>query len=267
MIKPVEIQYIARKEGVRDTQIEKDYIISWILIGIAHNELLFNNLLFKGGTVLKKFYFKDYRYSEDLDFTLLDAGITTHDIKETFGNVFEYIREEANIRMFSSDFVEHETKNINFYINYIGPLGGSRSNKQVKVDISQNELLQFDIKKREMLKNFSDHETCCLKCYSLEEIMTEKLRSLLSRQQPRDFYDLWYLSAFENMEMCDYIAEFEAKAKYKGLNPTLLESRIENVLPVFKSRWESSIREQIKDLPPFEQVSRELGRYFRKLFR
>lgn len=33
MIRPAEIQQKARKEGVRDTQIEKDYILSWILIG------------------------------------------------------------------------------------------------------------------------------------------------------------------------------------------------------------------------------------------
>jgi predicted nucleotidyltransferase component of viral defense system len=224
-------------------------------------------LLFKGGTVLKKFYFDDYRYSEDLDFTLLDAEITKHTLKEAFDAAFEYIKEEANITLSMSDFDEHETENINFYINYVGPLGGSGANKQVKVDISQNEMLQFDSKEREMFEKYSDHETCRLKCYSLEEVMTEKLRSLLSRQQPRDFYDLWYLSEFEGMEICDYIAEFEAKAQHKGLNPAHLESRIEKILPTFKSRWESSINEQIKDLPPFEQVARELGRHFRKLFK
>jgi predicted nucleotidyltransferase component of viral defense system len=96
--------------------------------------------------------------------------------------------------------------------------------------------------------------------------MTEKLRSLLSRQQPRDFYDLWYLSEVEGMEMSDYIVEFEAKTRHKGLNPENLEIRIEKILPTFKSRWESSVKEQIKDLPPFEQVARELGRHFRKLF-
>jgi len=31
MIKPREIQKKANAEGVRDTQIEKDYILSWIL--------------------------------------------------------------------------------------------------------------------------------------------------------------------------------------------------------------------------------------------
>jgi hypothetical protein len=46
-----------------------------------------------------------------------------------------------------------------------------------------------------------------------------------------------------------------------------LKSRIEKILPAFKSRWETSIKEQIKDLPLFEQVSRELGRHFRKLFK
>jgi predicted nucleotidyltransferase component of viral defense system len=31
------------------------------------------NFIFKGGTCLKKCYFEDYRFSEDLDFTLLDT--------------------------------------------------------------------------------------------------------------------------------------------------------------------------------------------------
>jgi len=267
MIKPAEIQQIARKEGVRDTQIEKDYVISWILAGIANNQLLFNNLLFKGGTVLKKFYFKDYRYSEDLDFTLLDVGITNLAINDSISAVFEYIKEEANITLSLSDFGEHETDTINFYINYVGPLGGSGANKNVKVDISKNELLIFDLKEKEMFDKYSDYEHCRLKCYSLEEVMTEKMRSLLSRQQPRDLYDLWYLSEYEGMEMSNYISEFEAKAQHKGLTPDNLENRINQLLPVFKTRWEGSLREQIRDLPPFDQISREMGRHFRKLFK
>ncbi len=69
MIQPGEIQSIAGKDGVRDTQIEKDYVISWVTYGIANNPFLKENMVFKGGTVLKKVYFPDYRFSEDLDFT------------------------------------------------------------------------------------------------------------------------------------------------------------------------------------------------------
>ena len=76
MIKPGEIQKIARKCVVRDTQIEKDYVLSWILYGIAKHKKLSKTFVFKGGTALKKAYFQDYRFSEDLDFTLLDEAIT-----------------------------------------------------------------------------------------------------------------------------------------------------------------------------------------------
>jgi uncharacterized protein len=63
MIKPREIQQKAREAGVRDQQIEKDYILSWILRGVAQNEHLSRIIAFKGGTVLKKIYFVDYRFS------------------------------------------------------------------------------------------------------------------------------------------------------------------------------------------------------------
>ncbi len=49
MIKPGEIQLKARAVGVRDQQIEKDYILSWILKGIAQHEQLSKTIVFKGG--------------------------------------------------------------------------------------------------------------------------------------------------------------------------------------------------------------------------
>lgn len=88
MIRPAEIQKKANREKVRDTQIEKDYILTWILTGVAANEVLSTALAFKGGTVLKKFYFEDYRYSEDLDFTLIDDNLTNESIQDAFKVIF-----------------------------------------------------------------------------------------------------------------------------------------------------------------------------------
>jgi predicted nucleotidyltransferase component of viral defense system len=95
MIKPGEIQQKARVIGVRDQQIEKDYILSWILFGIAKHEQLSKAIVFKGGTVLKKVYFEGYRFSEDLDFTLLNSKTTNELIFDWFKEVFESINEEA----------------------------------------------------------------------------------------------------------------------------------------------------------------------------
>jgi len=49
--------------------LERDYLLSWILASIAQTETLKETLVFKEGTALKKCYFGDYRFSEDLDFS------------------------------------------------------------------------------------------------------------------------------------------------------------------------------------------------------
>ena len=122
---------------MRDQQIEKDYVLSWILQGIATHKVLSKLIVFKGGTVLKKVYFENYRFSEDLDFTLLDNSISNQQIFQYFKEVFDYIKEETNIPLEFADY--NDLREINFYIKYVGPLGGIGANKQVKVDISKNK--------------------------------------------------------------------------------------------------------------------------------
>jgi uncharacterized protein len=159
MIKPGEIQQKARAVGVRDQQIEKDYILSWILFGISKHEQLSKAIVFKGGTVLKKVYFEDYRFSEDLDFTLLNSETTNEQIFDWFKEVFEFIKEEANIPLEIIDNNEHEDGGINFYISYIGPLGGQgNNNKRVKVDISRSEQLVFEPVMKDVFIDYSDLE-------------------------------------------------------------------------------------------------------------
>lgn len=53
--------------------LERDYLLSWILPGIIQVGSLCDTLVFKGGTSLKKCYFGDYRFSEDLDFSGLES--------------------------------------------------------------------------------------------------------------------------------------------------------------------------------------------------
>lgn len=265
MIKPGEIQNKAREVGVRDQQIEKDYILSWILQGIAHHEKLSTTITFKGGTVLKKVYFEDYRFSEDLDFTLFDSDISNEQIFEWFSEVFEYIRDEANIPLEIIDINEHEDGGINFYISYVGPLGGIGANKRVKVDISKSEQLQFEPVIQNTFLGYSDQEEHQLLCYPLEEVLVEKLRSVMQRMQARDFYDIWYLLEIHEMDVAFYSIEFRAKCESKEINPTDFHKKLEQRLPQYKGRWQASMADQIQDLPNFDQVEREVMRHVKKL--
>ena len=210
---------MAREVGVRDQQIEKDYIISWILQGIAKHDRLSKSISFKGGTVLKKVYFEDYRFSEDLDFTLLYNKISNNQIFKWFKEVFEYVRDEANIPLEIIDNNEHEDGGINFYISYVGPLGGFGANKKVKVDISRSEILAFEPIKQKVFLGYTDQEDHELLCYPLEEILVEKMRSMMQRMQARDFYDIWYLLEIHGMDIDFYVSEFRSKCEGKGINP------------------------------------------------
>ncbi|TVP54032.1 MAG: nucleotidyl transferase AbiEii/AbiGii toxin family protein [Mongoliibacter sp.] len=265
MIKPGEIQNKAREFGVRDQQIEKDYILSWVLQGIAQHEELSKAIVFKGGTVLKKVYFEDYRFSEDLDFTLLDDSLTNDQIFEWFEEVFEYIKEEANIPLEIIDNNEHEDGGINFYISYTGPLGGLGANKKVKVDISRSENLVFEPVTNDVFIRYSDQEEHQLLCYSLEEVLVEKLRSVMQRMQARDFYDIWYLLEEHGMDVDFFINEFKTKCENKDVNPADFHNKLEQRLPQYKGRWQKSMADQIHDLPDFDTVLREVLRHLKKL--
>jgi uncharacterized protein len=263
MIKPVEIKQYAHKVGVRDTQIEKDYVLTWILYGISKNELLSKVLAFKGGTVLKKVYIDDYRYSEDLDFTLLNDNLTNEELFSNFEKLFEFVKEEANITLQKIDDTEHESGSINFYIGYAGPLGGTK--KQVKVDITRKEVLEFDPLMKSIFIHYSDLEEFQILSYTLEEVLIEKMCALMGRTQPRDLYDLWYLLEYEKININHNWPEFERKAGTKGHTPSVFREKVESKLNSFKGRWEGSLSSQIKDLPNFELVVRELDKHFRKI--
>jgi len=80
---------LARRGGRRipEAVLEKDYCLSWFLVGLSATPLK-DILVFKGGTAIKKCYIPDYRFSEDLDFTLHK--------EETFETIRPYLDEASS---------------------------------------------------------------------------------------------------------------------------------------------------------------------------
>jgi len=82
----------------------------------------------------------------------------------------------------------------------------------------------------------------------------------MQRMQPRDYYDIWYLVEVEEMEVEYFTKEFRNKCISKDLKPEDFHNKLEQKLPQYKARWQKSMSDQIKDLPDFEQVEREVSR-------
>ena len=74
MISALDIRERAGEWGLSPDVVEKDYVLGWLLAGIVGDPVLGRTFVFKGGTCLKKCHFETYRFSEDLDFTLVEGA-------------------------------------------------------------------------------------------------------------------------------------------------------------------------------------------------
>lgn len=271
MIKPGEIDKIAIAKDVRAKQIEKDYVISWVLWGIARNEFLNNSLVFKGGTCLKKMHFENYRYSEDMDFTLRDDSVSDKDILDEFQNIFNQIYEESRIKIIlvNDSIDNHEASgSLKFKMSYSATHGSD----EIKVDVTRGETIEFDVEHLIVLSSYSDLEEdgeTRIYSYSLEEVLIEKITALMGRTIPRDLYDFDYLIEEEGLELQNIYIEFIRKAENKGHNPKQLMDKVMPKMKTFERDWNNSLGKQMTkdELPDFKNTWRKSSGYFKELLK
>jgi predicted nucleotidyltransferase component of viral defense system len=267
MIRSAEISKLAHRLGLGDKTIEKDYVLTWVLLAITASPL--NDLLaFKGGTAIKKIYVPDYRFSEDLDFTLLLQNRTNDELLTALEEVFPWLAREANITLATRKVEEHVSGNPTIYLNYIGPLQADINSRFLKVDISRDENLVFPIERHPVRSSYSDcqdHQSM-LAVYSLEEILAEKLRSLLTRTEPRDLYDIYYILTNQMVDVEQMSFQLAPKFEAKGLDISDLRTILGRRQATFQKMWKSRLDGQMPIIPELEDVVRETNRMIQKYF-
>src|SRR3990167_10608509 len=100
MIDKNEIIEFAKIKDLNLSIIERDYVLGWFLAAIQNNTELFENWIFKGGTCLKKCYFENYRFSEDLDFSLIAAShINENFLKDSMLHISKWLYDEIGLEI------------------------------------------------------------------------------------------------------------------------------------------------------------------------
>jgi predicted nucleotidyltransferase component of viral defense system len=136
--------------------------------------------------------------------------------------------------------------------------------RDLKVDITIGEILETEVEPKTIIRDYSDlEEDFKIQCYSLVEVLIEKMTALMSRTEPRDLYDFWYLAEIERFEISNYLFEFQNKAQHKKQDPRKLTEKFLNKEMAFKRDWEKKLVSQIHDLPEFEKVFREARRHIK----
>jgi hypothetical protein len=262
---------LARGGGRRipETVLERDYCLAWFLIALSRMPL-HKRLAFKGGTALKRCYFGDYRFSEDLDFTLtaeVPFALIRHDLDPVFAEVRRL--GGASIGFARKDKQVHQNSHT-FYLYYEGPLPATTRAKEVKVDVTIKEEIVFSLESRRVLRAYDEYEDLPedaeILTYSLGEIAAEKVVALLdaARNEPRDLYDLWFLTRFGHIDPSNLTHGIEKKWEFRKKRPAAPRKVLESKEARYKKLWDVRLAAQMVDLPEFGEVFRLVRRALRE---
>jgi len=274
MIDPTEIRIKAAQAKIDPGIVEKDYVLSKALMAMSQSEPVQQSLLFKGGTALKKCYFPEWRFSEDLDFTGREL-LKPKEIKAIFQTTTENATQLFGIPMRVIEYSQYpktgdKLTSAQLKLGYDGPLRKASGQKNnIRVDIAFAEKIVSSSNSRFIHRDYTDDIDARLSVYSLEEIVAEKLRSILQRAKSRDYYDVWILLKRykKNIVIDDTLDILKKKCEFKGITFPVVEDffapdRINEAAPF----WERGLAHQVDKLPAFDIVLSELRKLLARIF-
>ncbi|MEZ4226095.1 MAG: nucleotidyl transferase AbiEii/AbiGii toxin family protein [Polyangiaceae bacterium] len=240
-----QITKVASNDGVDAKVVERDYVLAHVVALIAAQNAD-GAIVFKGGTSLRLLHFEDYRYSADLDFSVIKGG-----------------KGEARDRITAAlagtpPGTITELGVVDDAILYQGPLGAQR---RIKLDLADDELV-VNTEQRPLLRRWADTPECNVAAYTRLETTAEKLRCVLQRRQCRDFLDLSLLLGEEELDAV--VDLFRRKATHRGLDPAKFAERFERRVGEYERQWNQELEQYLGEVPHFEEVERSVRRELRK---
>ncbi|WKZ28622.1 MAG: nucleotidyl transferase AbiEii/AbiGii toxin family protein [Patescibacteria group bacterium] len=256
MIEKTEIEAKAKEFELHVANVQRDYVFGWLLFGIFTSSKLKDQIFLKGGNALRKGYFRDTRFSSDLD-----LGIP-NDIEQTvlldeFNAVCAFVEHHAGI-----SFVTDENKVEEKFAAAEAPIPGLRVYEariyfrdfygkadhfkiKVAMDITRFDKVLLPIQSVDLIHPYSDASdvACKIQCMKLEEIIATKLKCLLQREHAPDLFDYVYSIKQLGGELnkTEVITTLVQKTIF-GRNPHVLKCILRNTpFDYFKSYWATTV--------------------------
>lgn len=243
MLSLAELKRTASREGVPAAIVEKDYALL-IALGAIADSPLSTHLVFKGGTAIRMAYFKEARFSEDLDFTVLD--FSKDKVLEALGRALsDKITEGVS---FQKPVEEKTAAGLKVSLKYSGPLSHPQ---RILFDFNFRDNLVSAPVKKELLNNYGIKHS--INVLSLEELFAEKIHALGSRAAPRDLYDVWFL--FGKGVVLDKGA---VRRKFAYYNEKFDLHKVELMLPKTQKDWHNDLRQIMPKVPQADKISKEV---------
>jgi predicted nucleotidyltransferase component of viral defense system len=266
--------------------IEKDLLLTLLLAEFQKQGGVFNELIFKGGTLLSRNYLKYHRFSEDLDFVYKDSNSLrelTRNLREKrikkFIDFFvpklkevadslelEFSTDRSNQRychilsgrtVYSFKIYYNKERYIKVEINFIEKIINKPLELSIKTitDFFDSKELMFVLGLK--IDNFK------VLSYPLPEIILEKYRAILTRKklQERDLFDLYLIENSLKININNILEKIKASSLIKKDLNDLIQEKLSSLNQGIFFKSEERIEElAIKeyDKSKFEEFKRNI---------
>lgn len=263
----------ARRFGIPYDTVLKDYVIGHVLSALAAEPAIAETLVMKGGTALKKLYFGDYRFSEDLDFSAV-GGPRGPELETAFRSVgvrAEMALSRTGLFRVWTERVTHDAPHPRGQEDFVFRVQYPWQPKPfcvLKAEVTVDEPVLLPAAARPILHGYDEDLAGMVRVYAIEEVLAEKLRALLQnearrgtrrwvRPRGRDVYDLWRILTSPPVPVDrDALRRIlPDKCAVRGVTYTTSADFFpEPLLTLVRQKWEDDLGALVADLPPIGDV-------------
>ncbi|MBN2126985.1 MAG: nucleotidyl transferase AbiEii/AbiGii toxin family protein [Candidatus Diapherotrites archaeon] len=236
-----ELKDIAAKTKFNELLLEKDYLLTELLFLLKD----IKGIYFKGGTALNKIFLNHARLSEELDFT------STKKVS--------VIEKQIKLKLKDTKFnkITHD-KRVDKFTRLIIHYKLFHENGTIFIDLNQKAKLNSKPEKHEIKHFYSEFiPSFSVNTLSEKEMIAEKMQAAISRNKPRDHFDLFQL------------IEKGIKIDLNLVKQKCIQSKTEfSILKMFhnanklKNRWNTDLIPLLNEEVSFEKTMKTLAKYF-----
>lgn len=238
-----KLRYLGGKKGFNLIYLEKDYFLTVLLYAMKDVE----NIYFKGGTALNKIFLNHTRLSEDLDFSCSGS------LSKIEGYVLKIL--DKNKEIFPKCEFDNKTNSFFrlkiFYNSYFS------KNDYIILDVNKKSSIYLRPEKVNIPHFYENIPKFKINIINSKEIFAEKVRALITRNRPRDYFDVYMILKKGYKIDCDLV-----KKKLKDVEEDFDTKRIFKNARKIYSLWDSEVNQLANKPVRYEIVIKELQREF-----
>ena len=198
---PAIVEWGRRVRWPTEDQVEQDLLLSRLIVEIASDGYLRDELVFRGGTCLHKLFTgATHRYSEDLDFVRRTAG-GIGDLTRALTGIGERLAMRVNTQ------ISQQPK-----VYFRAPFESGSGVMRIKIEMNTFE--RSPVRPLVQMNHAVDTSwfagSADVTTFALPELVSTKLRALFQRSKGRDLFDLWLAIEQLGVDSADLVECFVA---------------------------------------------------------